>query len=558
MRNEKTCKIYSYIRAFAQQYLKLSTMGEARSETAPISGPHRVVSRTLLKMLLCKLLRNNCATVTGRRVRAPIISQACTPHASTAEKSAPGAPALGSALSPFGTKKVSSKSARLNSTPLAPSHHLKGCTEHPLVGRGFRRAEFHATASVNQRDYYDILGVPRNASKKDIKKAYYQLAKKMHPDLNRDDPKATEKFAEVQSAYEILSDEEKRAGYDQFGFAGADGNPFGGGGAGGAGNPFGGQRPEDIFRGFQDIFGQQRGGGAGQQMRNAPQRGGDVQAQLRLSFMEAVNGCKKDVTFRQAVTCKTCDGSGAKPGTKPSVCGRCNGTGAIHVSRGFFQMQMPCDQCHGEGTIIADPCGSCRGEGRITKLKTLQVTIPKGVDTGINMRLSSQGDEGMRGGGAGSLYVEIEVERDVYFERDGADVHTDLSIRLSQAALGGTVPLKTLRGDVDLKVKAGTQPGEQVVLRGRGINRLNGGERGNHYVHFHVDVPSSLTDRQRALLEELDKTLDPDYDSEAEKEEFDENGAWDSKGEDSDTGDEELEDKAEDESIFGKAKKMFS
>ena len=298
----------------------------------------------------------------------------------------------------------------------------------------------------------------------------------MHPDVNKDDPSATEKFAELQTAYEVLSDEEKRAGYDQFGHAGADGNPFGG--QQGGGNPFGGQRPEDIFRGFQDIFGQQRGGGAGQNMRNAPQRGGDVQAHLRLSFMEAVNGCKKDVTFRRATTCSTCDGSGAKPGTKPSICGRCNGTGAIHVNRGFFQMQMPCDQCQGEGTIIADPCSSCRGEGRVTKLKTLEVTIPRGVDTGINMRLNGQGDDGMRGGSAGSLYVEIEVERDAYFERDGTDVHTEVPIRMTQAALGGTIPLRTLRGEVDLKVKAGTQPGQQVVLRGRGINRLNGGSEG--------------------------------------------------------------------------------
>lgn len=430
-------------------------------------------------------------------------------------------------------------------TTLGTFQGKKTATTGPVLSR-VRAARFHATSASADRDYYEVLGAARGASAKDIKAAYYKKAKELHPDANKDDPNATEKFAELQSAYEVLSDKEKRAGYDQFGHAGAGGNPFGGGGGGGGGNPFGGQRPEDIFRGFNDIFGQQQRGGGGQ-MRNAPMRGGDVQTSLRLKFMDAVNGIKQDITFRKAVACDPCSGTGATPGTKPSTCGRCNGTGAIHVSRGFFQMQMPCDACSGEGTVISDPCSSCRGEGRVTQMKTLQVTIPKGVDTGINMRLNGQGDEGLRGGGAGSLYVEIEVERDAYFERDGADVHTEVDINVAQAALGGSLPLRTLRGDVDLKIKGGTQPGEQVVLRGRGIHRLNGGERGNQYVHFNVTVPTSLTAEQRELLEKLDRSMDPNY------EEGDVNVVEDVL----DEGTSEPQNHA-DESFLNKAKKMWS
>ena len=423
---------------------------------------------------------------------------------------------------------------------------------------GTQKSAFHSTATRAERDYYEVLGVSRNADAKEIKKAYYAMAKKMHPDVNKDDPKATEKFAEVQAAYEVLSDKEKRAGYDQFGHAGAGGNPFGGGG-----NPFGGQRPEDIFRGFNDIFGQQSRGGAGAQMRNAPQRGGDVQTTLRLDFFEAVNGTKKDVTFRQAVVCDNCKGSGAKPGTDPSTCSRCHGVGTIYVSRGFFQMQMPCDQCNGEGTIIADKCNPCRGEGRVTRLKTLEVSIPKGVDTGINMRLNGQGDEGIRGGSRGNLYVEIEVERHPFFERDGADVHTEVNLRLAQAALGGTVPLKTLRGEVDLKLKAGTQPGDRVVLRGRGIQRLNGGERGNQFVHFNVQVPKSLTEEQRELLIAFDRTMDPDYVAGNDDEGLsgDDNGSGEEERRDGEHAGEDNDDsssKDEADSFISKAKKMWS
>jgi len=397
----------------------------------------------------------------------------------------------------------------MNSTPFNLSNG------HSISRDRYRRS-FHTTSSsCADRDYYDVLGLKRGASKAEVKKAYYAKAKKMHPDVNQDDPKATEKFAEIQSAYECLSDAEKRQGYDQFGHAGAQGNPYGGGGGGGGG--MGGQDP---FRGFNDIFGRQQQQQSQQSMRNAPMRGGDVQTRARVSFMDAVNGCEKDIRFRQAVQCDPCDGSGANPGTKPTTCGRCHGTGAIHVSRGFFQMQMACDQCGGQGEIISDPCNSCGGEGRTTKMRTVSVTIPKGVDTGINMRLSEQGDEGVRGGPNGSLYIEIEVERDAYFKRDGADVHTDVSLRISQAALGTTIPLRTLRGEVELKVKPGTQFDEQVLLRSRGIHKLNGGERGHQYVRFKVDVPRELTEEQHDLLEEFEATFHEQREMEMEEEEM--------------------------------------
>lgn len=294
---------------------------------------------------------------------------------------------------------------------------------------------FHATRAhlESKRDYYEVLGVQRGADKAEIKKNYYKLAKTMHPDVNKDDPDAASKFAELQEAYEVLSDEEKRAGYDQFGHAAGGQNPFGGHGGG---NPFGGQgvNPEDLFRNFSDIF----GGGAQQRNPNAPQRGSDVQTVLRLNFMDAVNGCKKDVTFRHAKECGTCNGTGAKPGTGRSTCSVCGGSGQRTISRGFFQMRIPCDACDGLGTRIESPCVTCGGNGRTTESKTVSVTIPAGVDTGVNMRLAHQGDDGVRGGPAGHLFVEIEVSRDTFFKRDGADVHTEIPIRFSQAALGGS------------------------------------------------------------------------------------------------------------------------
>ena len=416
------------------------------------------------------------------------------------------------------------------------------------------KRHFHASLPPQaERDYYDILGVTKGVGKADIKKAYYAKAKQMHPDVNKDDPNATDKFAELQSAYECLSDPEKKQSYDQFGHAGAGGNPFGGQGGGGGGNPFGGQDP---FRGFQDIFGrqQQQQQQSQQSMRNAPMRGGDVQTRLRVGFMEAVNGCEKDITFRQGIQCNTCDGSGAKPGSSPTTCGRCNGTGAIHVSRGFFQMQMQCDQCGGAGEIISDPCTSCSGEGRSTKIRTVSVTIPRGVDTGINMRLAEQGDEGMRGGPSGSLYIEIEVEHDDYFNRDGSDVHTDVSIRYSQAALGTNIPLRTLRGDVELKVKSGTQPNEQVLLRNRGIHKLNGGERGHQYVRFIVETPRNLTEEQRELLEELEATYGEKRVDESEEEDEQEEEQEDE--EDRGNGGNEEEKKSFFGNMFGSEKKQ--
>jgi molecular chaperone DnaJ len=374
--------------------------------------------------------------------------------------------------------------------------------------RQLQSRAFRATTSVadQKRDYYEVLGVSRSASAGEVKKAYYKLAKEMHPDLNKDDPGASDKFSELQDAYETVSDPEKRKMYDQFGHAGA--NMGGGGFGGGGGNPFGGGfhggqgvDPEDILRGFSDMF----GGGFGQgQNRNAPQRGGDLQARLVLNFMEAVAGCSKDLNIRRMMTCKPCNGTGASAGSGPVTCKACSGTGSRTVQRGFLYMQSPCPNCKGTGSVIESPCQPCSGQGRLPETKTVEVKVPSGVDTGINLRVVGQGDDGLRGGGAGHLFVEIVVKEDPFFKRDQSDVHVEVPISFVQACLGDKIAMPTLKGEVDLKVPSGTQPGDRLVMRNRGVPVLNGGgRRGHQYVHFDVKVPKKLTDRQKELLMEF-------------------------------------------------------
>ena len=368
----------------------------------------------------------------------------------------------------------------------------------------------HTTTPSSKRDHYDVLGVSKSASQSDIKKAYYKLAKTLHPDVNKDEG-ATEKFAELQDAYDTLSDAEKRQAYDSFGHGG---NPFGGGGGGG-GNPFGGGggfqgnvNPEDIFSNLNDIFGGGGpfGGGGRRQNPNAPQRGGDLQGRVTLDFMEAVKGCSREMNIRRMKKCDPCSGTGAKSGTGPTTCTECQGTGVKMVKRGFMYMQTTCNACRGTGSVIKDPCPSCSGQGRIPETKTVDVKIPPGVDTGINLRVGGQGDDGLRSGPAGDLYVEVVVKEDPFFQRDDSDVHVEIPISLSQASLGDKITLPTLKGEVDLKVPIGTQPGDRVVLRNRGVPVLNGGgRRGHQYVHFNVVVPQKLSDRQKELLEEFRK-----------------------------------------------------
>ena len=364
---------------------------------------------------------------------------------------------------------------------------------------------FHTTTSrfESKRDCYEVLGVSRSASAAEIKKAYYKLAKKMHPDLNKDDEKAADNFSELQDAYETLSDAEKRQAYDQFGHAGANmgSNPFSGGGGG-----FGRQNmdAEDILRGFSDMF----GGGFGNQRQNpnAPQRGGDLQARVTMTLMEAVSGTSKELNIRRMKSCEPCNGSGAESGSGPTTCSACNGSGSRTVQRGFMYMQTPCPVCKGSGAVIKNPCQSCSGQGRVPSTKTVDVKIPPGVDTGINLRVVGQGDDGLRGGGSGNLFVEIIVKEDPFFKRDQNDVHVEVPISIVQACLGDKIGMPTLKGEVDLKVPAGTQPGDRLVLRNRGVPVLNsGGRRGHQYVHFEVKIPKTLSDRQRELLEEFAK-----------------------------------------------------
>lgn len=305
-----------------------------------------------------------------------------------------------------------------------------------------QKANFHPTCTQFQskRDYYDILGVARDASKNDIKKQYYQLAKRYHPDANKNDPEAAKKFAEATEAWEILGDDEKRQKYDNFGHAGVD--EQGGFSEGGFPGGF-----EDIFGEFASMFGQGRKNG-----RQA-QRGSDIQVNLKISFMEAVRGTTRDIPISVKVTCDTCSGSGAKPGTKKTKCRTCNGSGVEVHQQGFFAVEAPCRRCQGEGSVIESPCTTCRGTGNVKKSKVVQVKIPEGVDSGLNLRLAHQGEAGARGGPSGHLFVGIQVEADPFFKRRKNDILVDVPISIGQAILGGTVVVPTLSGEVEMKVR---------------------------------------------------------------------------------------------------------
>ena len=361
---------------------------------------------------------------------------------------------------------------------------------------------FHASypaefAEKPKRDFYEVLGVDKNADKKDIKKAYYKAAKGCHPDTNTDNPAAAEQFAELTGAYEVLSDKEQRQRYDQYGHAGVDPNAQGNYDPFGQGGPFSGMNVEDLFGGgFANMF-NQRGA------RRGPKRGGDVQVRLTLPFMEAVNGTKAEIDIATQVRCDTCDATGCKPGTSPSTCPQCQGTGQVIMSQGFFQMQATCDRCGGTGQVIADPCGTCGGRKFVTKQRTVQVDVPAGVDTGVSLRLVGEGHQGEKNAPAGNLYVELRVAADPFFQRDGSHVHTQIPISLAQAALGDTLTIPSLTGEVELQVPAGTQPDTQLVMRNRGIRKINSAGRGHQYIHLKVVVPRDLTPETRALIEKL-------------------------------------------------------
>jgi molecular chaperone DnaJ len=353
---------------------------------------------------------------------------------------------------------------------------------------------------MSKRDYYEILGVNRNASEAEIKKAYRRLAMKYHPDRNPDNTTAEEQFKEAKEAYEVLTDERKRAAYDQFGHAGVDPSA-GAGAAGGAG--FGaGASFADIFGDvFGDIFGGATRGGA------HVNRGADLRYNLDLSLEEAVRGTTVKIRVPTLVMCNSCGGSGAKKGSSPTTCTTCGGHGQVRMQQGFFSLQQTCPRCHGRGTIIADPCSTCHGQGRVEDQKTLSVKIPAGVDNGDRIRLAGEGEAGEAGAPPGDLYVQINVREHPIFAREGNHIYCEVPINFITAALGGELDVPTLNGRVKLKIPEGTQAGKIFRMRGKGVKSVRGGTVGDLLCRVVVETPVNLTARQKEILQEFDSTI---------------------------------------------------
>lgn len=356
---------------------------------------------------------------------------------------------------------------------------------------------------AEKRDYYEVLGIQKGASDDEIKKAYRGMAKKYHPDLHPGDAEAEANFKEVNEAYEVLSDKEKRSRYDQFGHAGVDPN-FGGGAGGGA---YGGGFD------FTDIFDSFFGGGFGGGRRvnpNAPRRGSDVEANLVISFEEAAKGCKKTVSYQQIEDCEECHGTGAAAGTSPKTCPNCNGTGQVRINQrtpfGVVQSTTTCDRCHGTGKIIDTPCKACDGKGKVRRKKSIEITVPAGIADDQILNVSGKGNAGANGGPMGDLHVYVSVRPHPVFERRGNDVWCDMPITFTQAALGADVEVPTLDGKVSYHVHEGAQPGDVFRLKGKGIQDLNTRTKGDQYVRITVEVPKNLTEKQKELLRSFDES----------------------------------------------------
>jgi molecular chaperone DnaJ len=342
-----------------------------------------------------------------------------------------------------------------------------------------------------KRDYYEVLGLNRDASEEDIKKAYRKLAMKYHPDRNPDNPKAEESFKEAKEAYEILSDGQKRAAYDQFGHAGVDPSAGGGGGGGGF---------ADFGEAFGDIFGDLFGGGG---RRSNVYRGADLRYNMEISLEDAARGTETKIRIPVMTGCETCHGSGARPGTNPVTCSTCGGHGQVRMQQGFFSVQQTCPKCHGSGRMITDPCPTCHGGGRVKQHKTLSVKIPAGVDNGDRIRLQGEGEAGVNGGPTGDLYVVVQLKQHAIFQREGANLHCEMPISFATAALGGEIEIPTLDGHAKMRIPEETQTGAVFRLRGKGIKPLRGHSPGDLMVHVVVETPVKLTERQRELLQEF-------------------------------------------------------
>ncbi|MDN3640907.1 molecular chaperone DnaJ [Simiduia curdlanivorans] len=350
---------------------------------------------------------------------------------------------------------------------------------------------------MSKRDYYEVLGVERGVDEKELKKAYRRIAMKYHPDRNSEDKNAEDKFKEASEAYEVLSDSQKRAAYDQYGHRGVEGMAGGGGGGQGFGN-------------FSDIFGDVFGdifGGAGGGRRGGPARGSDLRYTLDLDLENAVKGTTVKIKVPSLVACEPCDGTGAKKGTKASSCTTCGGVGQVRMQQGFFSVQQTCPNCRGRGTIITDPCTSCHGQGRKEETRTLSVKVPPGVDTGDRIRLTGEGEAGEAGGPAGDLYVQVNVRAHSIFERDGRNLYCEVPISFVDAALGGELEVPTLDGRVKLKVPAETQTGKMFRLRGKGVVPVRGGTAGDLMCKVVVETPVNLSNKQKELLRNFHDTM---------------------------------------------------